>query len=259
MDNYTVLLNKWAELPHMDLGEEIANITGIHKQTVYTRLRHQDGIIFENLESAKAVKVAEFLSTKGFKALAVPDSDLFPERKYNLVRNADVLTDGLEIEDPYGNKTMIDTEKIVYIHAGWVEENLKDADNRMGLFGTLTGSKHGSVEGPAWKKISTTNHIGWVLHIFCDGENEGAYRIIGSKFYYDYQGEGDVPQIERFAILLKDLTGITRERAIDPEVMSAIKSHPEVLPEMRYATVDDLEGRLRWQMTLRGNQEKLRE
>jgi len=234
----------------MELGEHISSIIGVHKQTVFSILRHQDGIVFENLDREKAFDVAEYLTSKGFKAVAVPDSDVLPAPKFRLVRNVDVINDGLEIENPYGDREMISGERIHYMQTGWVEENLRAADERQGLFGDLFGVGRGVVEGPPWKRLTQSHKLGWVLHAAYDNDKDEVLQIIESKFYFDYQGDDFAPSHERFIRLLKDIDDFVPDDRVDPSVKLAQETDREVPDELKYNTLEDLEKRLRWSITL---------
>jgi len=234
----------------MELGEHISSIIGVHKQTVFSILRHQDGIIFENLDREKAFDVAVYLTSKGFKAVVVPDNDVFPSPKFRLVRNVDVIDDGLEIENPYGDRETIPGEKILYMQTGWVEENLRAADERRGLFGDLYSVGRVVVEGPPWKRLTLSHNLGWVLHTAYDNDKNEVLQIIESKFYFDYQGDNFSSSRERFIKLLKDIDEFVPDERVDPSVKLAQEIDREVPDELKYNTLEDLEKRLRWSMTL---------
>ncbi len=251
MSKFTVVLESWNELPHLKLGEDLSRITGVHKQTIYTRIRQQDGIVYEGLEKGTADEVAKYLGSKGFPATSIPDTSIYPECRHKLVRNADVMETGLELEDPYGKKELLESGKIIFVHTGWVEENLEAAEGNAGYFGSITGTSRVSVEGPGWKPVKGETNTGWVLHIFSENERNEVYRIIGEKFYYDYQGKDFIPDDQSFRILLQDLVRLLPEEVLDSQIAQAIEGYPKVPSELNYPTIKDLEDRVRWRMTLR--------
>lgn len=250
MSNYSVVLKEWKKIPHLKIGNEIASMISIHKQDIFTSLRRQNGIVFQGLMQSEAEKIAKFLTDEGFPSASIPDDDLNLRFDFQLIRNADVINEGLEIENPYGKKSLVSSDTIKYIHAGYVDESLKDSDGRMGLFGTLSGSGQGAVEGPPIKPISTAGQLGWVLHLFIDDELSTVYRIIESKFYYDYQGKEFVSPVLKFATLVEDIDRLWDNAALDKNIKPAMESLPEIPPDIRYDTLEDLEDRIRWSMTV---------
>ncbi len=250
MAAYSVLLKHPAELPHMELGEGIANITGEHKQNAFSRLRNQHGIVWDRLDEAVAGDLATFLTDQGFPAVTVPDSDVVTFGKPLVCRNADIHISGIEVEDPYGNRKNFGPEWIAYAHAGFIMELEKSPDGKENYMGDLTSTQHGVIDAPGWKWKDSTDSIGWVLQIFSNVPSAEYLRIFGRRFNYDYQGAEFAPLEERFTKLLNDLSVLIPEEHTDPGYKIASEILPKAPEEVRYETVDDLMQRIQWSMTL---------
>ncbi|MCX6645286.1 MAG: hypothetical protein NTY09_02855 [bacterium] len=251
MPAYTVLLEKWSPLPHKDLGVKISAITGIHIQTIYSRLRLQQGIIAENLDLDRAETLAKYLTDSGYPSIVVEDSEVFNPGKVIQCRNADIVEGGIRIEDPYGNLTPLDIEKLIFLHVGWVEEFEKPDDNRRQHFGYLMTDEYGaSWDGWSIQKRQSTGSIGWVLHIFSDEFGNNYLRICYNKFNYDYQAIEDESREKRFRRLLYDLKNLVPGDKLDESFMIALMCGGEIPDNLKFKDIDTVMKRIIWLRTM---------
>jgi hypothetical protein len=250
MATYSVLLEKWSMLPHLQLGEGISAILGIHLQTVYTRLRIQQGIVEEKLDLERAETLAKFLADSGYPSIVLDDSEVFDPGKVIQCRNADVIDGEIRIEDPYENLTRLDIGRLTFLHVGWVEELEKASDNRKQYFGKIIGTYEGYVESSSVPVKEPRASIGWVLHIFSGEFGNDCLRICYNRFNYDYQELKDEPREKKFRRLLYDLKSLIPGDKLDESFMAALMCGGEIPENLKYKDIDALMKRIIWQRTL---------
>lgn len=253
---YSVLLEKCSPLPHRKLGEEFAAVLGVHKQTAFSILRRQQGIVVENVDEERAITLAQYLTDSGFPSKVVDNLEVFIPGKVILCRNADIINDEIKIEDPYGNLSSLDIDRISFVHVGWVEEREKPGDNTKQYFGELTSAKGGSVEGFPWHVKQTTGSIGWTLHIFSDEFGSDYLRILYRRFNYDYQGREYEPPEKKFRRLLYDLKNVIPGQKLDEGVLEILMSKAGIPDKIKFVDIETLMKRIRWMVTLRSNRTK---
>ena len=250
MPGYTVLLEKWSPLPHKELGKDISAITAIHLQTIYTRLRLQQGIIAENLELDLAETLAKFLTDSGYPSIVINNSDVFTPGRVILCRNADIVDGEIRIEDPYGNMSTLDIDRISFVHVGWVDEKDKPSDSRKHYFGNMVPSRYGPVEGFPMNVRQNTSSIGWVLHLFSDEFGVDYLRISYNRFNYDYQQSGEESREKRFRRLLYDLKNLIPIEKLDESFIAALMCGGEIPDHLEFENMDALMKRIVWLQTL---------
>ena len=189
MSSFAVLLESFSRLPHLRWGSEIATLLRVHRQDALTRLRRQQGIVWEGLNRDKADKLGSFLIERGYPAGLVTQEDIAQIGKPDVIRNGDVVEDGFEVEGLFGRKSLIETDSIALAQAGWVREKIEVS--RTGS--SSTKSPKYDMRGARYRSFNYSSEIetqtlGWVLQIFAKGEPARCTRVVGSFFNYDYQG-----------------------------------------------------------------------
>jgi len=254
MSTYSVLLQSYRPIPHIELGHEIASLVDIHEQDAFMMLRRQQGIVREGLELDKAKKIAAFLIEKGWLAGLVADEHVVNLPKPEVVHNADVLKTGVEIEDLFGDDILIKPDRFELAQAGWILEKIKVGSRARGR---MFRNNFGPVEGQ-WRYphlVSGTRPVretmGWVLHLFLKGDPVKWFRIISMNFIYDYQDLKIVNRSHRFGILLSDLARILPFEILDPAFKSCMGSGSEPDTEGRYEDLHSMTEHARWLLTMK--------
>ncbi len=246
MDEYAVLLRSYAPLPHFEWRSEVAAVLGRHPQTVAIRLRRQQGIVWEELGFDQANGLATFLIEKGFPAGLVAQEDIVTPGKLTVIRNADVVDSGLELESFFADKEILDANSVEFAQVGWVAE--MDEARHMPRRGYRDSSR---LDRSIARILTTADKIGWVLHLFHRGDNPDWLRIVGRKFNYDYQETVGGSKDERFGRLLEDLSHVVPSEALDDRFMRSIgagRAHDE---NVEFEELDDMIERARWELTMR--------
>ncbi|HEX9746596.1 MAG TPA: hypothetical protein VGB30_14350 [bacterium] len=252
MTGFSILLEKLQKLPYRQLGQKVADITGDHVQTAYTRLRRTRGIVWDNLTETQAIELAQFLTSEGFSSVVVPDEDIVTFGKPIHSKNTDVSNAGIELEDMYGAKQLFPPEWVSYAHAGWVTQTVDEFRKPGGKYATWEFGPQGSalLNTPSFIKDNAGQSLGWSLFIFGPGEKPNFIQIIGSKFNYDYQGDQYDQWEFKFAKLMSDLKNILAEEAVDSTLVDSMQQG-EIPDDASYDDFDDMLENASWRMTLR--------
>ena len=250
MTTYSVLLEKYRPIPYTEWGTEIASFMGEHFLDVTTKLRRQQGIVWEGLDDRRAELLGSYLINKGFPAGLVEDDEVAKFGTVRLVRNADPVARGIELQDAWENKTLIESANIILAQVGWVEEEIEIGSKPKRVGG---GSLDPSGQIPDFVDFSRESikaPLGWLLHIYHGQEPIGVVRIFGEHFNYDYQSFPDAARNQRFVILLNDLAKVFRYDSLDEGFKLSMGSFTKS-PEASYKSLDDMMDRARWAVTLK--------
>ncbi len=249
MTTYSVLTEEYRELPHLEWGKDLAHLMGSQVQDVYLKLRRQQGIVWSGLERDRADTLGGYMIQKGYPAGLVEDANVATLGNPELIRNADPVDEGLELEDIWGKKTLLESGTMVLVQAGWVKEKIavgSSTDSTPRFDKTSKGS------GPApYKRKPPMAKIGWVMQIFQKGDPCDITRIMGSYFNYDYQNVDSYSRDQRFGMLLKDLSNSLPYEILDKGYRISMGSTSSAPSEAIFDTLDELNERARWQLTLR--------
>ncbi len=247
MNTYSVLLESYKRLPHLELGKEVAELMGVHVQDAYTRLRRQEGIVWEGLERSQAEVLGAFLIQRGYPAGLVADEDtvtLGPPRR---VHNGGVVESGFEIVDRDESRRVIESGSIALLQAGWVEEKVE-----------VTRDRERVESWQAYRDYSFTyttrpvyETIGWVLQVFETGEPARCVRVTGSRFNYAYQEIDGANSHQRFGILMTDLAKVVGFERLDHGFRLCMGSGTTHPPDATYDSLNEMIERARWELTIR--------
>jgi len=248
MTTYSVLLEKYRPLPFTEWGTEIASFMGEHFLDVTTKIRRQQGIVWEGLDDRRAELLGSYLINKGYPAGLVEDDEVAKFGTFRLVRNADPVASGIELQDAWENKTLIESGNIILAQVGWVEEEVQIGSTRKNLPGyNIQGVRDSSI---SYSREIIMASIGWALQIFHDDGVIKVERILGDHFNYDYQSIADAVKHQRFVILLNDLAKVFRYDSLDEGFKLSMGSFTKS-PEAAYRSLDDMMDRARWAVTLK--------
>jgi len=248
MTTYSVLLEKYRPIPYTEWGTEIASFTGEHFLDVTTKLRRQQGIVWEGLDDRRAELLGSYLINKGYPAGLVEDDEVAKFGTVRLVRNADPVASGIELQDAWENKTLIESSNIILAQVGWVEEEIQTGTTRRTASDYNSNLVH--TYPMIYDRIPVMSSIGWLLQIFHDDGAINVERIFGEHFNYDYQSLADAARHQRFVILLNDLSKIFRYDSLDEGFKLSMGSFTRS-PEAVYKSLDDMMDRARWAVTLK--------
>lgn len=250
MEKFSVLLETLEKLPHLELGEEVAEITGAHIQNVYINLRRQQGIVWEHLEREKANALGALLIERGFSAGLVHDEDVRQMGNAREIHCGAVVEDGLLIEDQYGGTDMMGSDSIELAQTGWIEEKEEDASDRykprrvrLGIDPYAPGISRFLRPG--------VQPTGWVLQVYPVKEADEFVRIFGKEFNYGYQGDVTGNRKQRFGMLLTDLSDVLSVDKLDLGFRVSMGATESPTAEARYETLDEMTERARWLLTMK--------
>ncbi len=246
---YAVLLAEWTELPHVEFGKDVARILGMHTQDGMGIIRRQQGIVIRGLEKEAAEELGSYLINQGHPCGLVEDTDICQIGDLDQSRNADPVPEGYELEDMFGNKTLIKKEDIVLAQAGWVSEEIELGSSRLST--PRYGDDGSRLSSFNYSREADTRELGSVLQLFHGGEPYECVRIEGSNFNYDYQDMSDGETGFRFAIMLNDLAKVLDYDTLDEGFRLGMGARHARSPEAEYDTLDDMLDRARWWLTMR--------
>jgi hypothetical protein len=253
MAAYAVMLESFAKLPYREWGRDVAEILGVHPVDANTRLRRQQGMVWDGLDQGQATALAAFLIEHGHPAGLVAEEDIAVPGRLRNCRNADVVQGAFELEDPYGHKTILAPEVVELAQAGWIEEEI---DSFRGIprsiFPPIASGPEGMrVQGAEWSDPQRMEPLGWVLHLYCGGDEEECVRIVGQRFNYDYQGLLEGGWQERFGRLLADLGRVLPDDCLDAGYRLGMGLASKPPEEARYDSLDSMVDRAIWTLTLK--------
>ena len=253
MSEYAVLLAPYTPLPHIMLGDEVAKITGVHRQDALIKLRKQQGIVWEHLERGSADRLGAYLIANGYPAGLVEQEEVVKLHRPVLCSNADPVEGGFELEDIFADKNLMNAESIEYMQAGWVDEEYEIGRERVLKAGkTYRSDLHASsLRSYRYTTVPKIETLGWVLHIFQYGEPVEWIRIISRSFNYDYQNMIGVHRDQRFGLLLADLARVVPMAALDEGFKAVMGSDCSDHEFHNYDTLEEMEERARWELTMR--------
>jgi hypothetical protein len=166
---WAVLLESYSELPHMKFGEDFHRLLGAFVEDANLRLRHQKGIVWEDLPEGKAKTVAAFLNQNGFKSRVVPQEEVMRPGSMSVWRKGKIIRAGLSLDDWFGKRLLIPRESMALAQAGWITQEVEASQ---GIPGTSTDSRVFSHFEGIYRVANLTmkslprEEIGWVLQIF---------------------------------------------------------------------------------------------
>lgn len=250
---YAVLLESCSQLPFIVLATEVAEIVGAHRQDALIQLRKQQGIVWEFLEHEKAEKLGALLIANGYPAGLVEQDDVVRIHKPILCSNGDPVEGGFELEDIFSDKRLVRSVSIEYLQAGWVREEVEvdrrriqsSSSVRAGyMFGTRDKTTRYTTRGE-------TESYGWVLNIFQYSKPVEWLRIIGRSFNYDYQSLSGAFWKQRFGLLLADLARVAPYASLNEGFKATMGSDGSSHDSCEFETLEDMENRARWELTMR--------
>jgi len=251
METFSVLLETYEQLPHLDLGEEVAKITGVHTQNAFIRLRRQQGIVWENLERENANALGALLIKHGHSAGLVRDEEVRKEGTQWEVHNGSVTDEGFVIEDPYGRTSIMKSGSILLAQAGWIEEKAAGVTDRYKSRRTRVGIDPYSSDMAISFLRPKVAPIGWVLHIYPVDQEERYVRVIATEFSYSYQGYVEGDRNMRFGMMLSDLSKALPDDKLDFGFRLSMGTDCSPVDDVEYPTIDEMAERGRWLMTMK--------
>jgi len=254
MGNFAVLLENYSELPFYDWGPELAKLLGIPEYDLRVKLRHQQGIVLENLSDEKAGHLIAYLKSKGHLAFSVPGDKVVKLDKPMISHAGKLSSDGIEFDDFEGNKFIFRTEEIALIQAGWVEEDIKPEEKPQSpirLHVDRLGPRGMRLHEAAIFGRESNEPLGWVLNVFRNGYSPAWMRISGHEFNYGYQGKVEAGWEQHFRKLLTDIAGVVPENKLDYGFLCSIDKLSCPPKAAEYRTLSNMTERARWMLTLR--------
>ena len=247
MNTYSVLLESYKRLPHLELGKEVAELMGVHVQDAYTRLRRQEGIVWEGLERSQAEALGAFLIQRGHPAGLVADEDIVTLAPAHIVRNGAVIREGFEIVDRTETRRVIEPTSIALVQAGWVEEEVEVTRDRehVVVWQPRRDYSFNYTTRPVYETI------GWILQVFETGEPAPCLRVMGSRFNYAYQEIDGANSHQRFGILMTDLAKVVGFERLDHGFRLCMGSGTPHPPDATYDSLNEMIERARWELTIR--------
>jgi len=255
MNTFSVLLQAYVKLPHLALGERIAGLLSVHLQDATVRLRHQQGIIWENLPFDKANALASFLIEKGYPSGLVPQNELVQPGNMMLSRKAEIMDSVFVFVDINDNRLSLSDGNVALAQVGWILEEVEVGSacrDKPVATSTLRLKGEGKYRYYGIDRHAPeTEPFGWVLNMFSKGSHPDCVRIQGRSFNYSYQGLHEGGWKDRFGRLLSDLSNILSPGKMDEGFILAMATPLKPAQLAEYETPKAMIERARWSLTLK--------
>jgi hypothetical protein len=252
---WAVILEKYTELTYLDLGKIISEKIGTHFDEATIRLRRQQGIVWDHLSEEHAKQVEDIINGGGFPCRIIQQDRVIHLGEVSIHRKGHVIENGLEFEDLYGKKTLINRDQVVLAQVGWISKMVESGQGIPGLIRSDSGL-FSSFQGMYRLSNLTSaklpeDPIGWVLHIYQHGEQPDFARVYGQSFEYKYPPEIEGGWVVHFAAFISDLANALGDNLLDDSYKLAMNAPRKPSEEATFETIDDMQDRAKWELTLK--------
>jgi hypothetical protein len=252
---WAVLLKSHSQLPHLKLGAKVAEIVGAHIDVANVRLRHNQGIIWENLPSEMAGAIGSLLDSEGFPTVVVPQNKVVTLGSMTLLRKGKVEKDGLMIDDWFGKPHLLPSTGIRLAQLGWINWIVEAGQGIPGLLSSdssLFSHFQGIYRNANLNKGDLpTEAMGWVLHIFSGIPSPNWVRIYARSFNYSYQATTEGSWLDHFGLFVNDLAKVLLPESMDIGMRASLNSIEKPPEEATYGSLHEMVDRARWELSIR--------